>query len=653
MTLVSPGAHEIVRTTSWGLLLAASFLGWGALAARALARRDEPADVGLRIGWGAGVVLFLGGILLATHSARGPVLVGVVVLGVVFAAADVVARRRAIASAARQALVDARTRPGTVAMAAVVVCAAALTVGASAYEAYGPGQSDDDTVAYMVFPNEMVSSGGSVQPFSFRHVHSLNGQSFLDALLLPALHSQEIFLLDKGVFLVAVLLAIVGLTEARWLTRAPVALLPELAIVLLPETRTNLTSLNTGILAFLTLHRSILRHSPGGSWRQAAAVGLSSAVVVVLRPSFVPALAVVLAVAYLAPLASAQSAQARRARLGDVILVAGVALAFLVPWMTAAYRSDATPLYPLWQGTMRHLEMGHGNFGLVVRRTCDAILADQGFLTPLLLVLAALCLGDANPRRPEWALVLGGFVAVGAIFVFEPRTMIENAQRYTLPIWIAMVLIVSARALAALDGSVARLDLRAVTAGVVAVVAFLVHLHGIREAIARQTETAVATLQRIARSPLVFEADLEAAAYARMQSSVPPGEGILAMTMHAHLFDFGRNPVRILDYPGLTAPAPGMPLGGTDDDYVRYLKAQGIRYLSVSKRRPDPYDLTLWGKRAAEKHDPFDMDRWMQDVWAPIFASVVGEMEHLSQVKRVVYRDPELVLVDLQAPAGS
>jgi hypothetical protein len=31
----------------------------------------------------------------------------------------------------------------------------------------------------------------------------------------------------------------------------------------------------------------------------------------------------------------------------------------------------------------------------------------------------------------------------------------------------------------------------------------------------------------------------------------------------------------------------------------------------------------------------------------------VGEMEHLSQVKRVVYRDPELVLVDLQAPAGS
>src|SRR6185312_10478453 len=172
---------------------------------------------------------------------------------------DLWRRRAGFRPALRSTFRDVAENPATAIMALVVAGAALLVLVASAFEPTSTFRTDDDTVAYLSFPREMVLTGGSVQPFSYRHAYSLNGQSFLLALLLPHLHVEELFVLDRGIFLVITLIMVTGLSERPLLQRAPYALLPELVLALLPNTRVNTTSMLTGTVALLTLYSALRR----------------------------------------------------------------------------------------------------------------------------------------------------------------------------------------------------------------------------------------------------------------------------------------------------------------------------------------------------------------------------------------------------------
>jgi uncharacterized membrane protein len=644
MLTASPRSAWIV--IAWSLGLIASLAGWGSLVARFL-DEEEPSRWGLRLGWGTAAVLLLGGPLLALHLAFGKVLTVMVGVGWALLALDLWRRRAGFRAALGATVRGVVENPATAIVALLVFGAAALVLAASAFEPTSTFRTDDDTVAYLAFPREIFMTGGSVQPFSLRHAYALNGQSFLQALLLPRLHVEELFVMDRGIFLVIALILVIGLSERPLLQRAPYALLPALVLVLLPNTRVNIASMLTGTVALLTLYSAMLRHKRGGSLRQAVGVGLAAFMAITLRPAYGPPVALALLAGYVPPLWKDRARW--RTPLSEALVVGATTIACLVPWMIVAYRSDATPMFPLMQGTIRKLAMGgRGGFFFVPRIVWSALMVDDAFRAPLVLALGGLCLQDPGERPILRAWVLSPFLALAALLFFDPRTIQVNALRYTLPVVLAAVLVVGARAMTILEELGPGSAKRDVVGAAIAVFGLLLHLHVAREATSREFADAVNTLRKLEDSPPVLGA--QSASYRELQFRTDPGSTILSMTMRPYLFDFSYNRVVLLDYPGLAGPRPGFPVDGTDDAYVKYLRDNGIRYLAISNERPDPYDLGIWRPRAKDVKSRTDPESWDQAAWAPVFVGVVEAMERLSAHYTVVFRDPTLALFDLTKP---
>jgi len=67
----------------------------------------------------------------------------------------------------------------------------------------------------------------------------------------------------------------------------------------------------------------------------------------------------------------------------------------------------------------------------------------------------------------------------------------------------------------------------------------------------------------------------------RMQAAVPPGEPILVRLDTPYLLDFRRQPLYVMDWPGLAGP-PGLPQDGNSTAWQTYLRSLGIRYVAYS-----------------------------------------------------------------------
>jgi len=72
------------------------------------------------------------------------------------------------------------------------------------------------------------------------------------------------------------------------------------------------------------------------------------------------------------------------------------------------------------------------------------------------------------------------------------------------------------------------------------------------------------------------------AAMRTMQDATPPGQLILARLDAPFLMDFRRNPIWVMDHPGLMGPQPGVPLSNKVAPWTRYLHASGVEYVAYS-----------------------------------------------------------------------
>jgi hypothetical protein len=638
----------VLRVLSWELALLVSFAGWGSLCARYFIRDNRP-DAGLRLGWGVAIVLPLGGCLVALHLAKMPALVAIVLAGGVAALHEVWLGRSALPGAIRRFARDVAEHPGAAVLAAVIVGIVLVRLAASPFERSDTFDTDDDAVAYLFYPKEMIQSGASVQPFSDRHPLSLNGQSFLQALLLPAARIEWAYGLDAGVFVAIVVALLVGASSRPWLRRAPVAMLPELVFVTIPDVRTNLASTMTGVAALLTVYRSMQWFGSAYAGRRRAVVlGLCIAAATTFRTFYVPALAVILAVTYGIGLLGC-CRETRRDRLAEGVVVCATAFVAILPWMIVNYRSDATPLYPLMRGTVRalHPRIHDPLYDLqVIERT---LVGDAGFGATILIVLASLGLPEGSWRRPRTGVVFGAFAAVAALAVFRQGMIREDVERYCVPMILAAVLVSGLEALQPLSSaSTGAPTVRQLASMALATFAFAIHMHDTRGAIGSQYEEAIDAMLGADRS--ADELDERDARYRAMQAAMAPGAGVLSVTDEGYLFDFGRNHVMTLDHPGLASPAPGFPVGGGDDEYARFLKRNGVRYVAFAPGEADPYSIDIWEQRAAEANDYGDPSRWMQSDWAPVLVSVLREMTALTTKYAPVYSEGGYLVVDLNTP---
>ena len=174
----------------WTSLILLSFAGWG-IAVTRLVRWEESADLGIKISVGLALVVIMGGILDATGAVGVGTVTAIVVTGCAIAA---VAWARGFAQLTADAGIASRKRSSVLLVVGLLALVLARTV--MRWSSFG-FNAQDDYQAYMVFPQLMLDTGSSIDPFNGRRLMSgLGGQSFLDSIVLAWLSFQNLRITD-------------------------------------------------------------------------------------------------------------------------------------------------------------------------------------------------------------------------------------------------------------------------------------------------------------------------------------------------------------------------------------------------------------------------------------------------------------------------
>jgi hypothetical protein len=154
------------------------------------------------------------------------------------------------------------------------------------------------------------------------------------------------------------------------------------------------------------------------------------------------------------------------------------------------------------------------------------------------------------------------------------------------------------------------------------------------------------SIERLAPEKMKAAASAERDAdtvYRRLQLYTPEKAPILAMLDEPYRLDFGRNPIAILDLPGVVSPAPGMP---TKDAaaLAAYLEKLGIRYVAFVRpaRSKHLYSPKTW-ETAQSLTQGFP-----QQYMAPTALEVLTEIEQLAASHSVIVEDGGMVVLDLK-----
>lgn len=629
------GSQSLPVACAWVLVLLLSFAGWGSALARLLFP-GQRVDGGLRLAWGMAVVLAFGGVLCLASLATRPVLVAMTMAGAALACVSYWRGWNAAEGAAR-----AQRSPLTT---AVLLVALALAFVALIEGATGGRLSADDFSAYLVYPQKILTTGTLWEAFSLRRLSSYGGQSFLQALTLIGVgHPHRISMFDQGLCFLVVLALLVA-DRARM---APgLWLMPLVLALVLPDIRGNSTSQMSGVALFLALFRTaVAPFAEAVPMRRAIVLGLLAAAATTLRHWYIVAALAFLGCFYLPTLLAALrlSWAARLRQLAVPATALAAMLVVLIPWAVLAGLAVGTPLYPLWSGNYRT------EYGSLIGANPELdrwtslwrnIVYDEPVRAKAVFVLTALLLPWRGSHAALPALTVGavlGFLAVATGF---PLADEGNLSRYSFAFVVSATLAVVFHVTARRWTEWRRDGLRAATVAAIVVCAGGNEIIGATPEFLAQQRANVSKIWSVAAVP----ARLHARRYRALQDTIPPGAPMIVMMDHPYLFDFGRNPIEVIDLPGQVSPAPGMPFD-SDAALVAYLTAQGFRYLGFVKpdRSLNQYRRSGWRRMIGPPASPL----WGRA--APIILLALDRIESLGSYCWPVYDDGKFVAVDLGA----
>jgi hypothetical protein len=635
-SLAASKTARIQRATAWGLVVLCSMAGWGWLVEQ-LAVRGRAADLGLRLSWGASALLGIGGVLCLSSLATRPVLMTLVLGGTWLAAVDVLRWGRRFPSVPTPR--SRRWSTGAiVALATLSVLVATCILGGASGASLN---TNDDHVAYLIFPKKILATGTLIDPFSLRRLQSLAGQSFLQALTLVGASSpMQVAIFDLGLCLVMVIALVLGSASARVpRTLKSLWILPVMFAVSLPNTRANIGSETSGVMAFLALFRT-------ASWdgfkerpiARAALLGMIGAATCTLRQSYLVPVAVFMIAFYLPTAIAALrgGGAARRECVRTISVALGTLLLFLLGWMILSYRSNRTFLFPVLNGNY-HTEYGVLSTASRIEDRLRFLWANITHCHPVRslpfflfagMLIAGRKTGGALPAL-LWASAVGFVALVYAL----PKSDPANIARYYYGFAVAMVLAVMMAAFSALPRR-RSISLRAQTLvpAVFAIVAIIIHVQEVREEIARDylKQADAIAKARVKDSSLVGR-DTN---YKTLQKSIPAGAPMLVMLEEPFWLDFRRNPIDIVDLPGSVSPPPGMPLDD-NEKLVQYLAAQGYRYLAFV--RSTGSQNSLYRRTHGSQSGPDAL------IWLKTF----DRFEGLIKSRASLYDDGKMIALDL------
>ena len=623
----------------WGLLLVASFVGYGTLASRAIGRRI---DWGLRGAWGMSIVTLLGGALMTVRLARSTGLVTVAAIGLVLLLVDL---SRAPGRRLAVAWTRVRATPGFyIGLAVLLVMCLLLLVGSQGN--VGEWSHADDAPAYQVFPKQILQIGTLRQPFSFRRLTSYGGASLLQAMVFAGSSIESLHVFDRGMCALLLLGLVVGHPLTKRLLPRALVLLPALILLMLPNYRQNLGSVLSGSVLLVALYRTLgairvetkLRPAP---W---LLLGLVAAATVSLRPFYlVPAIGIVLtSQAFLLFRKGRDPSQDTRILKETSIFFAGMLLG-LLPWIVMLWQDCGTPLFPLFKGTLRAgsaFVRGDAKYYHVVQLWEGSTLPGGIAMAPL-VALAAICMRDRSPRRVMQALTVASFAGFGLLMATLPRTPGGHLERYAFPMQVAFVLGVASFVFTRATPSRAR---SAVALGLV-MIALGVEYSQLRGSAHDMYLPIVESLKpKTLKTNVAERLDGGNKQYDALQAKLLPGAKIATVLDEPYRLDFARNRVVILDIPCEVSPRPGLPCDKVDAEALgRYLVGQRIRYLAMVKGESSKhlYLLSTWrwhagsGSEMPQRYD------------APFVVHFLESANALVAKRVHVYEDETIVAVDL------
>ena len=443
----------------------------------------------------------------------------------------------------------------------------------------------DDTQGYLVLPLRILQTGSTgIDPFLFRRVEAgLGGGSYLYALPLAILPFPAARIVDLG--LGSLLLALLVASHAREAgvrgdKTLAASLALGLAIVVFAPT-VNLAPDLPAIALFYAAIRQAIRLSdePAILLKEHVLFGLLVFGLICLRTTYVVPAFAVAASLYLAMLWTRRNARVIVAALAFF----GVVAMFALPWMVVLQRIAGTPYYPLLGfGTMTHAEVAGFTTLPILVKTAGRIL--------FCYALAILGLWTVLRERPTaghkaFLCVLTPLLLALSLLEQTKYTVFGWRYGYVAAVTLPLLLFVELLRISPSSRSHRSL----LGACLVLFAVALVH----HEIWHPDTVVNGQIYVRAAGRPYtVFPSSPDATADRRtlraalraMQDSVPPGKLILVRLDMPFLLDFRRNPIWVMDHPGLCGPPPGVPPEATVAAWVHYLHTVGVDFVAYDYR---------------------------------------------------------------------
>jgi hypothetical protein len=261
--------------------------------------------------------------------------------------------------------------------------------------------------------------------------------------------------------------------------------------------------------------------------------------------------------------------------LKEAVITLASFIFFLMPWLVSNYHLHDTAFYPL-------LGKGFSNTGSSTLLTYAQFIENELEFLPLYgLLLTSWVLLNSRAidlRRKHYTTILVFAVIVGTTLLAATPGGFFRYSYITLatPTAFLLTLYVSNRANQFIP-SFQKLSLRANKF----ILYFLIII------------SSVLMLHQTKRASLIFikngfwatrAGDLNAnlGSYKQMQSLVPSQASIITQTTTPYLFDFSRNQIYVMDYPGNAGIKPGIPFMEGATDLANYFKLNNICYVAHS-----------------------------------------------------------------------
>jgi hypothetical protein len=478
---------------------------------------------------------------------------------------------------------------------------------------------NDDWVAYLTFPEKILQTGTLIEPFSQRRIMGLCGQSLLQAQIMIVGEPENGQLLDKGfgmLLLFGLMLEATRAVPMRWQWLRFLVILVSLAASV-PRINTASGLLGVALMMALLVITNRLLDFKLWSFRVVFPLGLLLACISSLRPTFAMVGGLIFAVFFIWRAISASKSD-KVFSIIALVKIGAITFLLLLPYMISSWESSRTLMFPFMNG--------NASPEYIFYNTKKGILSDlnvafQIIAMPEMAVMAlGLLLAGMLPGETRRLAISAASVALFMALLSAAKTSGTtpiDMYRYTYPIFAFAFFWIIARCVAKPDKE--NLFSGPVLAGIATALFMVAHL----PAASNEIQTRIASIPQQIQGFKFSVAQLEPE-YRQLQNLVPVNERIFAIVDAPYLLDYKRNKIENMDHTGYASPFPGIPSGKGADELKRYLTSLGFRYILAVDF---DYGVHLYSRKIMEHTPRPEFRKWGRNVALDIMNNLdkIGE----------------------------